>query len=158
MKSLLISTLVFAFAGQITQANISVQFQNTEKFRDFTVSGKQSIAKSSFTSELKRSRLKSYLGSRKLELTFTDIDMAGDTKIARARTGNDIRVIKGVYPPRMSFNYVLRDSRGNRIKSGTASLKDTGFDLRMRSGSNQRNFHYELTMLERWARRTLPKE
>ncbi|MEM6279330.1 MAG: DUF3016 domain-containing protein [Verrucomicrobiota bacterium] len=158
MKLLFISTLALALAGQLSQANVSVQFSDIESFRDFTVSGSQSVAKSSFTSELKRSRLKSYLGSRKLELTFTDIDMAGDTKIARARTGNDIRVIKGVYPPRLSFNYVLRDSRGNRIKSGSASLKDTGFDLRMRTGSNLRSFHYELNMLERWARRILPKE
>ncbi|NRB76482.1 MAG: DUF3016 domain-containing protein [Verrucomicrobiales bacterium] len=83
--------------------------------------------------------------------------MAGDTREFQARTGSNVRIIKDVYPPRLKFNYVLRSASGSKVKSGSASLKDLNDTNRSRAGSSNRNFYFELTMLERWVRQTLPE-
>lgn len=158
MKPILTTFLVLFATFSTAQAEITAKYQNVDSFRDFSLSGNQSSAQSQFLRELKRqSRLHSLVGDRKLELTFTDIDMAGDTKTSRARTGLDLRVVKGVFPPRLSFTYVLRDARGKKIKSGSAKISDLAFGRGIRRGSGNRNFYYELELLEDWARKTIPK-
>ncbi|MEM9283346.1 MAG: DUF3016 domain-containing protein [Verrucomicrobiota bacterium] len=159
MKSLPAIGAVLLLLSQSSHADVTAKFIKAEEFTDFTLSGRGGDrAQSAFEAELKKQRgLQSFVGDRKLELTFTDIDMAGDTKRLRAMTGNNTRLIKGVYPPRMSFSYVLRDKGGRKITSGSASIKDLTFDRRLRGSSSTRRFYFELTMLERWIRSNLPK-
>ena len=113
----------------------------------------------SLIAELAReSRLNALVGEdRVLELTFKDVDMAGEIEPWRHPSFSDIRYVKGIYPPRMVFSYVLRDATGEEIASGEEKIRDLTFDFAINSIGRSKTFFYELNMLEDWARTTLPR-
>src|SRR4051812_46927717 len=86
-----------------------------------------------------------------LEITFTDIDMAGDFEPWHGPDWTDIRVVKDIYPPRMVFAYRLVDAEGNVLKQGKRDLRDTSFLLRLSIDRND-TLRHEKAMLEDWLR------
>lgn len=160
MKKTILTLLVLAGLGTTASAEVKTDFVDVESFTDFTVGhGNETQAQKMFERELQRAgRLQSVVGkNRVLELTFTDIDMAGDIQPWRNRDNADIRYVESVYPPRMSFSYVLKDSDGKEIASGEDSIRDLSFDFGIQPISNYDSFRYEIEMLTDWARRTLPR-
>jgi hypothetical protein len=160
MKTTLLTLLALLGLGATATAEIKTAYVDLESFTDFSISGRsEADAQKVFDRELQRSRLPGIVGeNRVLELTFTDIDMAGDIQPWRNRHNSDIRYVESIYPPRMSFRYVLRDAEGNELASGEESIRDLSFDLRVRTMSSGDPFLYELEMLTNWARRTLPED
>ena len=153
----LITLLGLAVSGS---AAIKTTYVDLESFTDFSISGGNvKHARAIFEGELARdTRLQNIVGEdRVLELTITDIDMAGDIQPWRNRNYSDIRYVQGAYPPRMSFSYVLRDANGNEIASGEEHIRNLSFDFDLHTTGRHRSFHYELNMLEDWARKTLPR-
>ena len=58
-----------------------------------------------------------------INITFTDIDLAGETRF----NTQEIRVLKDLYIPRMSFEYVIKDREGNIMLADTVDIKDMGY-------------------------------
>ncbi|MEW6998910.1 DUF3016 domain-containing protein [Colwelliaceae bacterium BS250] len=58
-----------------------------------------------------------------IDITFTNIDLAGETRYNM----QEIRVLKDLYIPRMSFEYVIKDLAGNVILADTVEIKDMGY-------------------------------
>ena len=87
-----------------------------------------------------------------LKLTITDIDLAGEFEGWRPPPWDDVRIVKSIYPPRMSFSYELSDSDGNVIKSGEEKLVDLNFDFRVRFNSHDDLF-YDKAMIKDWLRK-----
>ena len=58
-----------------------------------------------------------------IDITFTDIDLAGETRF----NTHEIRVLKDIYIPRMSFEYVIKDKAGDVILADTVDIKDMGY-------------------------------
>lgn len=83
-----------------------------------------------------------------LELTVTNLDLAGDMRPTFGATANDLRVVKNIYPPRISFSYKLL-SDGKVMVAGTENLSDMNFLGGIQSG-HQKAFHYEAKMLDKW--------
>lgn len=160
MKNHLITLLGGLGFATFATAAIQTNYVDLDAFTDFSVSGgTEEEARTIFESELARNgRLTSLVGDeRVLELTFTDIDMAGEIEPWRHPSYSDIRFVKSIYPPRMTFSYVLRDSDGEEIASGEEKIRDLAFDFGITSIGHRQTFHYELTMLEDWARINLPR-
>lgn len=138
----------------VTAADITVEFQDPDKFRDV----RESLGGA--TDEQALASLRTYLQQeapaklqpgQKLRIVFTDIDLAGDF-VGGARYDR-IRVIRGVFIPRQELSFTLTDSAGQVIKQGTRSLTDLNFQAAgLRIGSDQPYF-YDKMLLEDWLRK-----
>ncbi len=85
-----------------------------------------------------------------LEMTVTDLDLAGDVNGMYGDRLRDIRIIKELYWPRMSFSYVLKNSRNEVIVAGKDDIKDMNFMSRIGIPYGNTSFIYEETMLRDW--------
>lgn len=95
---------------------------------------------------------------QQLQVTFTDIDLAGDYEPWRGPRASDIRVLRDIYPPRIDLRYQLLGSNGQIIANGEQELRDLGYlnssgSLRYRSTDSLR---HEKRMLDRWLQQLLP--
>lgn len=91
-----------------------------------------------------------------LSINVTDLDLAGEVWPSSFVFGNgmgtDVRIIKRVDIPRISFSYSLKDSNGSEIKSADVDLKDMGFLENARTIAQTDNLAYEKAMLKDWFR------
>ena len=62
-----------------------------------------------------------------LDVTVTDVDLAGEVNGMHFGLWRDIRVIKALYWPRMSLDYKLTDATGQLLGSGHEDIKDMAF-------------------------------
>lgn len=87
-----------------------------------------------------------------LEVTVTDLDLAGEVSLRHHFAWRDIRVLKDIYFPRMSFHYILRDRDQRVLQSGSEDLKDLGF-LSSWGRFGMTRFSFEERMLRNWFRK-----
>ncbi|MFA5265581.1 MAG: DUF3016 domain-containing protein [Opitutaceae bacterium] len=152
--SLLASESSKSQSAKKADSRIEVIFQNPEKFTDVkdsgmnTDSGRDAIL----------SDLKSFLEKRaeaalpqgdKLQVTFTDIDLAGEYEPWRINA-MDVRIVKDIYPPRFEFTYKITDAKtGAVVKEGKETLQNLLFMQRMVIDRND-PLRYEKDMLGGW--------
>ena len=88
-----------------------------------------------------------------LEVSITDIDMAGEVEPLRTRA-QDLRIVKDVYPPRINLRFRLLDADGKPIRQGERALSDLNFMMR---GIHYQNdpLRYEKALLDEWLEREL---
>jgi hypothetical protein len=139
-----------AFGAQ--PSNVTIQYVSPEKFTDFRIYGRDAQWSASYFA----SQINHYLGPRlnsrfpgaKLTLRFTDIDLAGRERNPSSE-GRNVRVNRGIVTPaRMSFVFLLQDSSGRTLASGSTRITDTSnpssLAARQRSGSEP--LYYEKQM------------
>ena len=86
---------------------------------------------------------------QQLSINVTNVDLAGHVWPTFGTGAMDMRVIRDIDIPRMTFSYSLSEN-DEVIKSSEVSLKDMAF---MNRGSTIRNsdlLRYEKVMLKRW--------
>lgn len=97
-----------------------------------------------------------------LELTFTNIDLAGKvwpgSFIGMGLSGGDVRVVKRIDIPRLAFSYVLKDKDGTELKADEVNIKDMNFLDRLPGRYRDRPYAYEKRMLREWFDDTLLSE
>ena len=86
-----------------------------------------------------------------LDITVTDIDLAGDYEPWR-NLNQDVRIVRDIYPPRMRLYFTLRDSQGNVVSEGERRLSDLGF-LQGSGLLDTDPLRYEKRMIDSWTRR-----
>ena len=69
-------------------------------------------------------------------MTFTDVDFAGDFEPWRGAQGDDIRIIKDIYPPDYKFTWSVTNAAGQVVKQGNEDLSDMDFSGMHRSLDN----------------------
>ena len=84
-------------------------------------------------------------------MIITDINLAGEYEPWRSIDFDDIRIVKSIYPPRITFTYELKDEEGNIIKSGEEKLVDMNFDWKIRINYSDDLF-YDKAMITDWFR------
>lgn len=132
---------------------VKVVWQDTKKFRDVESSGDiqsrfEERLFNTLTKHLNKEAQKLFKPDQKLELVVTDLDLAGDMRPTFGATASDLRIVKDIYPPRMSFSYKLLD--GNRVViAGDEKLIDMNF-LGHVQAVKQEPFQYETRMLTDW--------
>jgi hypothetical protein len=164
IKILLLAVFAFQLQAATNDSrNVKVSWQNPEKFSDIRPSNG---SKKAYQKQVIESfdKILGDLGEKlpdgyRLELTITDLDLAGDVNPLYRMGNNDVRVVKDIYFPKMQLNYVLLDPSNQVVdKANDVKIKDMGFMMASGSTIHSRQFSYETEMLEKWFKKDiLPK-
>lgn len=137
---------------------VKITWQDPKKYSDIeSAAERQSRYEQrvfdSITESLNKLATRALTHGEKLELTVTNLDLAGDVRPTFGATSNDIRVLKDVYPPRINFSYKV--TKGSQIvMSGDEELRDLNY-LRGIKSVRQGSFHYENQMIKQWFNKTV---
>ncbi len=85
-----------------------------------------------------------------LTIRVTQLDLAGEVQPIFANASGPIRVIKSLYPPKITFEYEWRDNHGTLLKSDLVQLRDLGFDWANSGIYRHQSLRYEMQMIDRW--------
>ncbi len=88
---------------------------------------------------------------QRLDVTLTDIDLAGDYEPWR-NLSQDVRIVRDIYPPRMRLRFTLRDAQGKVLREGERRISDLGF-LQGSGLLDTDPLRYEKRMIDDWTRR-----
>jgi hypothetical protein len=97
---------------------------------------------------------KSIGDGQKLEVTVTNVDMAGDFEPWHQPGSDDIRIIKDIYPPRIDLSFKLIGADGKVFKEGARELRDLGFMMHLTLRRNE-ELNYEKELLNDWIRKDI---
>lgn len=162
MRLIKVGVLIFSalVAASAAAGEVKVEYKDYKKFSDMKPANEPrgSYEKRTMASfdkifaELAKKLPEGYSWN----VIVTDIDLAGDVNHMFTQTGQQIRVIKDIFIPRINFSYTLLDqSKAIVIEQQELKLKDMGFMTRTTSGRADRPFEYEKIMLERWFNETI---
>ncbi|QYJ79258.1 DUF3016 domain-containing protein [Shewanella acanthi] len=137
---------------------VKILWQNPKDYRDVKSSGDiqsryEARLFETLTANINKEASKILKPNQKLEMTVTDVDLAGDMRPTFGATANDLRVIKDLYPPRMTFKYQVIEN-DKVIVAGDEKLTDMGFMTSSPSLSDK-PFNYETEMLRDWLKKTI---
>jgi hypothetical protein len=90
-----------------------------------------------------------------LEVTITDIKRAGDYEPWHGPRGTDIRILRDIYPPRITLSYTLRDARGQVLAEAERKLSDSSYLHNIGLQRDTDPLRYEKRLLDDWAQRDL---
>ena len=99
-------------------------------------------------------RLQLPAGER-LQLTIVDIDRAGDYEPWRHPGQQDIRIIRDIYPPRMTVAFKRFDAGGALLAEGERRITDPAFLINAAPFNDTDPLRYEKRMIDSWLRREL---
>jgi len=138
----------------VTAADITVEFQNPDDFRDVRDSlggSTDQNALASLRTWLQENAPASLAAGQKLHVTFTDIDLAGD--FLPGSSVDRVRIIRGIYIPRMELTFAVMDAAGQVVKQGTRTLTNLDFQNTGRRIGSDQAFFYDKMLLEDWLRK-----
>jgi Protein of unknown function (DUF3016) len=87
----------------------------------------------------------------KLQVTFTNMQLAGTYEPWRGPRWYDVRVIKAIYPPRIDLTFTVTDASGGVVREGTRQLRDPSF-LQRGILDETDPLRFEKRMLDDWLR------
>ncbi len=155
--TLICSASMIAVAAEVAEHPVSpieVVFVHPEKFTD---AGND---RSGYQSDQNLAQLKQYLihraaiyfvSGQRLSVSITDVDLAGGFE-PHGQTMQEVRIIKGVYPPKIDLSFKLTDTDGKVLKEGTRHLLDRAFNVMSRANSTD-TFVYDKALLDDWLRK-----
>tara|TARA_B100002003_G_C14064169_1_gene512173 strand:- start:336 stop:863 length:528 start_codon:yes stop_codon:yes gene_type:complete len=165
-KSLSIATLLAAglmYQPVMAAAEVKINWHEPDSYQDIRPSNQ---SRSSFR-KMVFADLEQYMtklaedlpDGQTLSMTVTDLDLAGEVwpaSLLGGMGGADIRLVKPVYIPRMSFSYTLKDASGSVLQNAEVKLKDMAFmDRGTRASRRAENLTYEKAMLKDWFEKAL---
>ena len=164
-----IKLLLFAYLGLIgcsvalaasadnIDSPVKVTFMEPENFTDLkTAYMDTDRGREALVAELKRhilARAARYLTTgQRLEITITDVDLAGDFEPWQRDNLQDVRIVKDIYPPRVTLQFRLLDGDGAVLSEGTRQLLDLGYMMNLAWPMSD-PLRYDKEMLSTWLRR-----
>jgi hypothetical protein len=138
-------------------ARISVAFIEPEKFTDARRAELEPTS-TGIVAELQKFIITT--GARyvpenmKLNIRVTDIDLAGDFELFRGPQADQVRIVKGLYPPHIVLEFEIIDSAATLVKSGKRDLTDINYQLRS-AYPREDYLRYEKDILRDWLRAEL---
>ncbi|KAF1721772.1 DUF3016 domain-containing protein [Pseudoxanthomonas wuyuanensis] len=136
---------------------VSVQWTDPAEFSELRYSGNRWEAQRGnwvvdLAKYIQTQAAKRLDAGQQLQVTITDISRAGTyLPVAGPRVHNDVRIVKDLYPPRMTLNFRLSDANGNVLSEGERKLRDSSF-LMNASINDTDPLRYEKRMLDDWMR------
>ena len=70
---------------------------------------------------------------------------------------DDVRIVKDIYPPRISLSFRLTDAEGNVVKEGKRELRDLAFMMKINMSFRDDSVRYEKALLDDWLRAEFPR-
>jgi hypothetical protein len=88
----------------------------------------------------------------RLEVTFTDVQRAGNYEPWHGPRLDDVRIVRDIYPPRIDLRFRLLDGNGTVLREGERTLRDSAF--LMRDGAHETDsLRFEKRLLDQWLRK-----
>ncbi|MES1169015.1 MAG: DUF3016 domain-containing protein, partial [Oleiharenicola lentus] len=103
---------------------------------------------------LKKVAARHMADGQKLEVTITDVDLAGDFIPGNA-SSQDVRIIKEIYIPRIKLSFRLLDADGHVLKEGERKLTDLNFMSNIGLIGRDQPLFYDKALLTDWAQKEL---
>jgi hypothetical protein len=154
---LLLSGCAVSVPNDEAVSRVSVSFVDPEKFTD---SRRAELAPTSagVLRELEEFLIETggrYLPeTMKLNIRVTDIDLAGDFELFRGPQADQVRITKGLYPPRIMLEFEVIDGAAAVVRSGKRDLTDINYQLRS-VYPREDYLRYEKDILRDWLRAEL---
>jgi hypothetical protein len=145
-----------AAAPEKPVSTIEVTFVASEKFTDV----KEDHMDSDRGREAVLGQLKEHLVThgakylakgQRLQITITDVDLAGDFEPWRGINFHDVRIVKDIYPPRVELEFKLVDAEGKLVSEGKRQLRDLGYLMSMAMPTSD-PLRFDKEMLSDWLR------
>ena len=160
MKKLLLALSVMAVCSGVAQAGEAKV--NWGKFDDFTDIVPSHASKELFREELQKefALVFNHLAKKlpdgfELEVTVTDLDLAGDLRPGVWFGAHEVRVMREIYWPRMNFSFELRNEKKEVIATGKEELRDMDYLRRVRMPSGNTSFEFEEKMIQEWFKKKI---
>jgi len=136
---------------------VSVAWTDPSEFSDLRFSGNRWAAQRGNWVEQLARHLQTRANARlpqgeRLEVTITDIMRAGQYEPWRGPNLQDARIVREIYPPRMTLTFKRLDAQGVVIDEGTRSLRDSGFMMSASSVGSSDPLRFEKNMIDDWIR------
>ena len=159
LLSLLLPAL--ALAAEPADGPVRVEFEKPETYTDARTDrshgkGASESVTRGLSKYLQRVGPAHLAAGQRLEVVFTDIDLAGDYEPGTNLSLYDVRLVKSIYPPRLKFRWSLLDENGSVLRQGEEDIRDLGFQTSV-PGSDRAPLRYEQHILKRWLQDTLPR-
>ena len=147
-------------AAWAADAPVTVTFAHPEKYTDLRLScvSRDTDARSlmaDLEAFLTATAAPLVPAGHRLEITVTNVDMAGDIESWRGPGRCDVRVMKDTYPPRIDLTFRLLDGEGKEIRAGARRLRDSNYLVNAGPSSSTDHLRYEKARLGDWVRREL---
>lgn len=158
------STFGLAFAVVVTTAaaatgTVTVRYDHPENFtetkevRAFAPMRADSAYLDTLKRYIEKKAATELEQGQTLDIVVTDIDRAG-SYAPSVGSLQPVRVVKDVYPPRITLHFRLLDSQGQVIREGDRKLTDLGFMYDSPGGfSDTDPLRYEKRTIDRWLAR-----
>lgn len=135
---------------------VSVSWTDPTQFTELKFSGNRWEAqRGTWVTDLARylqtQAAKKLAPGQTMQVTITDIARAGRYEPTANVRMNDIRIVKDIYPPRMTLNFKVLDSNGQVVTEGERKLVDHSFLLNA-GITNTDLLRYEKRMIDDWLR------
>ena len=92
---------------------------------------------------------------QRMDVVITDIERAGDFEPGRSLNSDHIRVMRDIYPPRMTLQVRITDASGQVVSEGEHKLVDHSYMMNSRPMETD-PLQYEKRMIDNWLRKELP--
>lgn len=148
-----------AAAAAPPDARVQVTFQNPQNFSEEREFGMQDRwLHNNYLETLKTYLIKRATSilepGQRLQVTITDIKLAGAYEPWRGPQWGYVRMMRDMYPPRIDLDFVLTDGEGKVLRQGSRKLRNLGY---LSSGLNMPgdtdSLRYDKALLDRWLRR-----
>ena len=138
--------------------SVSVDWTDPTEFSDIRHSGNRWAAQRGNWVEQLARHLQTRASARlpqgeRLEVTLTDIMRAGQYEPWRGPNLQDARIVREIYPPRITLTFRRLDAQGAVIDEGTRRLGDFGFMMGAGSVGSSDPLRFEKNMINDWIRR-----
>ena len=149
-------TLFAAAVGAATAGSVSVRYDHPEKFtetrevRAFAPSRADSGYLDTLKGYIEKRAAPMLAPGQTLDIVITDVDRAG-SYLPSVGPGQPVRIVKDIYPPRITLRFRLLDSQGQVLREGERKLTNLGFMQDTAGGvANTDPLRYEKRVIDRW--------
>lgn len=169
MKKLLLATLGGALCMMsshgFAKAEVEITWDNPKDYRDVkpTNQSRKRFRENTFAKldEFVNELAERLPEGQKLEMTVTDLDLAGQvwpaSFVGLGHGGGDVRLVKSIDIPRMNFSFKLVENDGTLVQEGEVKLKDMSFQHNLRGRLRHDSLQYEKNMIRDWFDDAFPK-
>lgn len=148
-----------ASVAPASEASVSVTYVNPQTFSEARQFGQQDNSRGlDYLKLLKEHLIKQATRmlppGDQLEVTITDIQLAGAYEPWHGPNFRYVRFMKDVYPPRIELTFKLIDSQGKVLSEGSRNLRNLGY---LQSGlarpTDTDPLRYDKALLDSWLRK-----
>ena len=159
LNGLIIGAMTLGFASQAAaQTEVEIEWDKPEKYRDVRPSNesRKRFRDATFThiNEYMNKLALALPENYKLLMKVSDLDLAGQvwpaSYLGLGHNMSDIRIVKNIDIPRITFSYQLLDESGEVVQQAAVKLKDMSFFDRSNRFFKSESLRYEKNMLQRW--------